>query len=211
MNIFLGIAFLIVIIGIFSFTMSKIEKTPRNLIFAALFAALTVVGTWIKIPLPFIPITMQVFFVIFAGALLGSKLGLISQLIFMLIGLIGVPVFSFGGGLDSIFMPSFGYIIGFALAAFTTGLIIEKAKKRNFYTYLFASCAGILVIYLCGVPYLYFINTIYLAKPFTIKAAIYYGFVVFLGKDIVSATMLSIILPTVSKALNYNMQSTASN
>ncbi len=211
MKIFLSIAFLIVIIGIFSLTMSKIEKNPRNLIFAALFAALTVVGTWIKIPLPFIPITMQVFFVIFAGVFLGSKLGLISQLIFMLIGLIGIPVFSFGGGLDSIFMPSFGYIIGFALAAFTSGLIIEKTNKRNFYTYLFASFAGILVIYLCGVPYLYFINTIYLAKPFTIKAAVYYGFLVFLGKDIVSAIMLSIILPSISRAVNFNKQSSISN
>lgn len=200
----ISIAVFVILFFVFTVTLSKIEKNPRNLTYAALFAALTAVGSYIRIPLPLVPFTMQVFFVIFSGILLGSKLGLLSQLVFTLIGLTGVPVFTSGGGIGYIFNPTFGYIIGFALGAFVAGLVVEKLRKNTFITYLLASLAGIAVIYLCGVPYLYLINGVYLAKPFTIMAAIYYGFYMSIAKDVVSCILLSMLAPAIIKVMTAN-------
>lgn len=203
-QLLVSITVLIALITIFTFTFTKIEKNPRNLTYAAIFAALTAVGAWIKIPLPLVPFTMQVFFVVFAGLLLGSKLGLISQLVFIIIGLIGVPVFTNGGGIGYIFQPTFGYIIGFAVGAFVAGLIVEKLKKNNFITYMIASLSAVFIIYLFGVPYLYIINALYLAKPFTFMAAIKYGFLMSIAKDIVSSIILCSIAPVIVKAMAAN-------
>lgn len=198
------ISVLILIFVIFTYTFTKIDKSPRNLTYAAIFAALTAVGAWIKIPLPLVPFTMQVFFVVFAGLLLGSKLGLISQLIFIIIGLVGVPVFTNGGGIGYVFQPTFGYIIGFAVGAYVAGLIVEKLKKNNFITYMIASLAAVLVIYLFGVPYLYVINALFLAKPFTFMAAIKYGFLMSIAKDIASSIILCLIAPYIVKIMASN-------
>lgn len=203
-KLLISISVLLVLFIAFTFTFTKIEKNPRNLTYAAIFAALTSIGAWIKVPLPFVPFTMQVFFVVFAGLLLGSKLGLISQLIFIIIGLIGVPVFTNGGGIGYVFQPTFGYIIGFAVGAYVAGLIVEKLNKNNFVTYMIASLAAVFVIYLFGVPYLYIINAIFLAKPFTFMAAIKYGFLMSIVKDIVSSTILCLIAPSIVKVMAKN-------
>ncbi|PKM52435.1 MAG: biotin transporter BioY [Firmicutes bacterium HGW-Firmicutes-7] len=191
----------IALLGIFTLIISKVEKNARNLTYAALFAALTAIGAWIKIPLPYVPFTMQVFFAIFSGILLGSRLGLLSQLVYILIGLIGVPVFTQGGGIGYIFQPTFGYLIGFAAAAYVTGLIVERLNKNTFTTYLVAALPGIAVIYLCGVPYLYIINALYLTKAFTFKMAVYYGFSLSIIGDLVSCIILCSIAPSIVKAL----------
>lgn len=66
---------------------------------AAIFAAMTAIGGFIKIPIPYVPFTLQIVAVFLAGCLLGSRLGALSQLLYVSIGLIGVPVFAEGEGL----------------------------------------------------------------------------------------------------------------
>lgn len=204
LELLISVAILVILFGIFAITFTKIDKSPRSLTYAAVFAALTAIGAWIKIPLPLVPFTMQVFFVVFAGLLLGSKLALMSQLIFIIIGLIGVPVFTNGGGIGYVFQPTFGYIIGFAVGAYVAGLIVEKLNKNRFITYIIASLVAVFVIYLFGVPYLYVINAIFLAKPFTFMAAIKYGFLMSIGKDIASSVILCIIAPYIVKVMASN-------
>ena len=85
----------------------------RRLIYISIFAILTAVGARIAVPLPLVPFTLQTMFCMLAGLLLGPKYGAASQAFYMFMGLLGVPVFTGGGGLSSIFMPSFGYVIGF--------------------------------------------------------------------------------------------------
>ncbi|PKM95574.1 MAG: biotin transporter BioY [Firmicutes bacterium HGW-Firmicutes-1] len=189
---------------IFALIISKVEKNARNLTYAAMFAALTAIGAWLRVPLPVVPFTMQLFFVIFSGILLGSKLGLLSQLVYLLIGLIGVPVFTNGGGFGYVFQPTFGYLIGFALAAYVAGLIVEKLKKNTFTTYIIAGLSAIIIIYMCGVPYLYVINSLYLTKAFTFKMAVYYGFSLSIIGDIVSCVILCTIAPVIVKVLTAN-------
>ena len=93
----------------------------RSLVYCALFTALIAVGAFIKIPIPVVPFTLQYLFTMLAGILLGSRLGSLSVLAYMILGLIGLPIFSEGGGIGYVFKPSFGYIIGFCVGTFVTG------------------------------------------------------------------------------------------
>ena len=76
-----------------------------NLILIALFAALSVVGAFVKIPTPLVPFTLQTLFCVYAGFLLGARRGFASQLLYLLIGLIGIPVFALGGGPSYVLQP----------------------------------------------------------------------------------------------------------
>lgn len=115
-----------------------------------LFTALIAVGAFIKIPLPTCPLTLQWFFVMCAGILLGSRKGAFSSFLYVILGLIGLPIFTNGGGFWYVFNPTFGYFIGFILCAFLIGLMIDK--KVN----IFASCGiATVILYIIGSAYAY--------------------------------------------------------
>ncbi len=104
----------------------------KGMVLCALFAALTGVGALIAIPLPFtpVPITLQTFFIFLAGALLGKYLGALSQLIYLLLGVVGLPVFAKGSsGIGALLGPSGGYLVGFIPAAFLVGYLLERREK----------------------------------------------------------------------------------
>ena len=92
--------------------MSKSALRTRSLLLAALFAALTAVGAFLRIPVGPISFTLQVFFTCTAGLLLGPWYGAASQAVYVLLGLIGVPIFTEGGGLMYVAKPSFGFLLG---------------------------------------------------------------------------------------------------
>jgi len=145
--------------------MAKVKLTPRDMALSALFTALIAVGAYIRIPLPSAPFTLQVMFTTLAGLLLGSRLGMISTGMYMILGVCGLPVFTTGGGLSYIFQPTFGYIIGFIFGAALAGFIAERSKTKSFKVLLLASLANLAVIYTFGVTYYYFITTYYLNSP----------------------------------------------
>jgi biotin transport system substrate-specific component len=181
------------------------KLTTRDMILTGLFAALTSVGAYITIPLPYIPLTLQVFFCILAGVILGSKLGMLSQLVYAVIGLLGVPVFAGGqGGITYIFKPSFGFIIGFIVAAYVIGKIAESYKSINFLNIFLALMTGIIVIYIFGVSYMLLIVNLYVGKVMTLSSAIKAGFTPFILADIVKAILASFlavqIIPALRKA-----------
>ena len=89
----------------------------RNMVLAALFAALTAIGAFLQIPTGTVPITLQFLFTALAGLLLGWKWGAISQLLYVGIGLLGLPVFTQGGGIGYVLQPSFGFLLGLIPAA----------------------------------------------------------------------------------------------
>jgi biotin transport system substrate-specific component len=165
----------------------------KNLILVALFAALTAIGAFIRIPMPIAPITLQTLFCIMAGMLLGPWLGSLSQVIYIVIGLLGLPVFTSGGGIGYIFQPSFGYLIGLIPGAFLSGLIVNHMKKLKFIPVLLASIAAMLVVYLVGVPYLYFIKDLYQHKGMPVADALYYGLVLFIPGDVLKCIVASIL------------------
>lgn len=139
-----------------------------TLILCALFTALIAVSAFIRIPAPLVPITLQSGMVLLSGMLLGPKYGSISVLLYVLLGLCGVPIFTMGGGLSYVFQPTFGYLIGFIAGAYITGSITRRmmhsampmGAKRLYLSLL----PGLAVIYAFGTAYCYFISTFVLGN-----------------------------------------------
>jgi biotin transport system substrate-specific component len=154
----------------------------KNLLLCALFAALTAASTFLpKIPIggTTLMFTFQTFFVFLAGLLLKPRYALVSQLVYMALGLIGLPVFMSGGGLSYVLEPSFGFIIGFALCAFLISLLVRKqliishkAQGRQkaialIKAALFALVA-LLAMYVIAIIYMYLILTLYMSTSTTL-------------------------------------------
>lgn len=164
----------------------------KQIILVGLFAALTAVGAFIQIPLGTVPITLQFLFTALSGVMLGGKLGAMSQLIYVVIGLFGIPVFAGGnGGLGVIFKPSFGYLVGFIIGAYVIGKIAEGGKRVGFARLFIASIAGIIVIYAVGVPYLYLIVRYTIGKDITLITALKTGFLVFIPGDLIKCIIVA--------------------
>lgn len=179
----------------------------RDIVLCAVFAALTAIGAFIKIPIPVCPFTLQFLFTLMAGLLLGSKRGALSIIIYIIIGLIGVPVFTSGGGIGYVFVPTFGYLIGFAAGTFLTGFIVERLKTLSFIKVFAASFAGLLVVYLFGMIYYYLISNFALADPISVFNVFYYCFLLAVPGDIVLCvigTILAMRLIPVLKERNEN-------
>lgn len=168
-------------------------KNTKNLILVSMFAALTAVGAFIRIPLPFVPFTLQFLFCGLAGIILGSRLGALSQILYVGMGLLGLPVFTQGGGINYIFQPTFGYLLGFILAAYAIGKMKESVKNITYAKTVGIFFAGLLLIYLLGVPYLYLISNIYLGKAMTMYSALFYGFITTVAGDLVLIFIASYI------------------
>lgn len=156
----------------------------KSLILCSLFTALVVVGAFIKIPVPVVPFTLQFLFTTLAGLLLGSKRGMISVVVYMVLGLIGLPVFSEGGGIWYILKPSFGYIIGFCIGTFVTGLIAERMKEKTIPRYLLANFTGLMIVYVVGMVYYYIICNYVINTPIAFGPLFLYCFLLAVPGDI---------------------------
>ena len=141
----------------------------KEITICAMFAALIAIGAFIKIDIPLPMYTMhftfQWFFVLMAGFLLGAKLASLSVLVYLCIGLTGVPVFAAGGGPTYIFRPGFGFLLGFVLAAFLIGLLTEKLRAGKVRQMMIPAFVGMLAYYGVGAVYFYCIKNFYAATP----------------------------------------------
>ena len=136
-------------------------------------AALTAVGAWLRIPIPYVPVTLQMSFVYLSGVWLGSRGGALAQLVYVGAGLIGFPLFAKGGGLHYVFEPSFGYLAGFIPAAYVSGLI---AQHNNAYVrYIRAAIASLAMVYLPGLVWLHVVLNYVLGQETTPGATLALG------------------------------------
>ncbi len=174
----------------------------RTMILAALFAVLTAIGTYIRIPLPVVPFTLQVFFVYLAGILLGGRGGALSQIFYMILGLIGLPVFTAGGGVQMILHPTFGYIVGFVLAAWMAGWYIQKSPSRRFRDYLLACLLALVCIYMAGLTGLYFNLNCVAAKSVSLLRVIQIGALPFLAGDVLKAVGAALLATRIGPRLD---------
>ncbi|MBQ3216643.1 MAG: biotin transporter BioY [Oscillospiraceae bacterium] len=150
----------------------KNRNPLKFLLLSAVFAALTAMGAFLRIPVGHSSFSLQFFFTCMAGLLLGPYWGAASQLIYVLLGLLGLPVFTEGGGLMYVFKPTFGFLLGLIPAAFVIGLL--GRKKR-----LPALLLGLAVLYTVGLPYLHFA----LDGAFRPWQTLLYGCLIFLPFD----------------------------
>lgn len=157
----------------------------KDLTMCSIFVALIVVGAFIKIPVPVVPFTLQFLFTMMAGLLLGGKLGALSVCVYIFMGLLGLPVFAEGGGVAYVLKPSFGYIIGFAVAAYVTGVIANKVVNPSYKRILTANFIGLAIVYLFGMVYYYLMSNFYLGTPIGLWPLFLYCFILAVPGDIV--------------------------
>lgn len=158
------------------------------MVYASMFGAATAAGAYVIIPVPPVPITLQTLFSGLAGALLGGPLGALSQVVYVILGSMGLPVFAGGkAGLGVLFGPTGGYLIGFILGAYVTGRLTEMRKKAGFAWIAFAVAAGFVVLYACGVLQLSFIARLSVTKAVSV------GMVPFLIGDAVKVLAAAVI------------------
>lgn len=132
------------------------QSTLAQISWISGFAALTAVGAQIEVPHSPVPFTLQTFFVLLAGAMLGKRNGAFSQLAYLAIGIAGLPVFSSGGfGLAKILGPTGGYLLSFPVAAFVVGYLLNAS--RNLIWVVASMIAGMLIIFSLGTLQLYFV------------------------------------------------------
>jgi biotin transport system substrate-specific component len=171
----------------------------RPLVFTALFAALTALGAFLQIPVKPVAVTLQFLFTAMAGILLGRRYGALSQLVYVALGLVGLPIFTSGGGPGYVFQPSFGFLLGLIPCAWVIGYL---SRKRDGALWLAASCfGGLAVLYLVGIPYMVVILNAYLGKSMDLKAILMAGMVPFLPGDALKIAVASAVCPVLQRRL----------
>lgn len=170
------------------------HRRTLTLCLCAIFTALSAVGAFLKIPIPYLPITLQSFFTTLAGLLLGAKLGAASVGVYVLLGLIGVPIFTEGGGFMYVLKPSFGYLVGFVAGAFVTGLIARRVKDPSLPRLLAASFAGLAVIYVIGMVYFFMAKNLWVeGSGMSVKALFAACFFPCIPGDIVKSIAVALL------------------
>ena len=177
-----------------------IEKL-RWMVLTSLMAALTAVGAYIHVPIGPVPIVLSTLFVLLSGLLLGSRWGLASMGLYLLVGAIGMPVFSGGkGGFAHLLGPTGGYLLGFVLSAWVTGFISERSRGILILE-IFAVFVGSLAIYGFGIFWLKMITQMSWLKTLMV------GMIPFLIGDAVKASVALVLARAVRPVLNRQMQS----
>lgn len=141
---------------------STSRSITQDVAVCGLFTALIAVGAFIKIVIPVgadtMNFTLQWLFVLLAGLLLGSKRAFRSVAVYLITGLIGFPIFARGGGPAYLLRPTFGFLLGFALAAWAIGFLCEKLRPAKSITWFFTTLAGFVLYYGMGILYFYLIT-----------------------------------------------------
>ncbi len=159
-------------------------------------ATLTAAAAQWEIRLPFtpVPVTGQTLAVLISGAVLGWRLGGLSQVVYLASGVFGAPVFSGGGsGVEVITGSTGGYLVGFVFAAVLIGKLSERGQDRTFATMFTAFIAATLLIYLFGVAGLIG------ATGWPVTEAVAKGVVPFLLGDLIKAAAAGVLVPTAWK------------
>jgi|BioPla2DNA2_1021312.scaffolds.fasta_scaffold121259_2 biotin transport system substrate-specific component len=139
----------------------------RSMVYASLFGALTAIGAFIVVPLQPVPFTLQTFFTALSGVILGGRTAALSQVVYLILGCMGLPVFAGGkAGLGIVLGPTGGYILGFILGAYIIGKIVEARAEAGIIGIALAILAGDLIIYGLGTLWLSIIAQLSLAKAF---------------------------------------------
>ncbi len=167
--------------------MSDHRKMTRDLAIMAFFAALTAICSQIQIPLPYIPINLALLSVHLCGILLGSRRAVISQTVYLLLGLIGLPVFAgLKGGPGVLFGKTGGYIIGYLLCAFIDGLTTGK-PDLSLPLQMLQMLAGTLLCYLFGTLWFMFITKM------SLTLSLSYCVIPFIPGDIIKIVLAALL------------------
>jgi len=177
----------------------------REIVLVGLFTALTCIislilkwGGDILVPFSLLPLMA-----LLAGVFLGGRLGAWSMLVYALMGLIGIPVFAkppFGGPMY-LLQPTFGFILGYIVAAYVTGKMLEKYTEPSLIRYGTAMLVGMAVLYLVGLPYLWIVVNFFLGKAMSATTVIKVAFLPFFGLDLIKMGFGAVLAQMVTKRI----------
>ena len=161
----------------------------RSLALVVAFSLLTALAAQVVIPLPLVPITGQTFAVLLTGALLGSRLGALAMIAYLVEGASGLPFFYAGrGGFQHLLGPTAGYLWSFPVAAFLVGLLAERGWDKRYLSAAAAMFLGSVVILVSGWAWL--------ARFMPASVALNEGVTRFLVGDVVKIALAAAVLPS---------------
>lgn len=163
----------------------------RSVSLVVVFSLLAALAAQIVIPIGPVPITAQTFAVLLTGALLGSRLGAMAMIVYLIEGASGLPFF-YGGhsGLAHLFGPTGGYLVSFPAAAFITGAFAENGWDKRFATAVVAMAVGSVVILLAGWAWFAIVMHTSLSTSFKV------GVLPHIPGDIIKILLAAAVLPT---------------
>ncbi len=173
--------------------------TPIRVAATLFVAALTAAASQFSMPLPFtpVPFTLQPMIVLLGGAVLGPRLGMAAQIVYLAAGVAGFPVFAFSPelpqGAARLIGPTGGYLMAYPFAAFVTGLLATRGFDRRYLTSVLAMAAGLAMIFAGGVTWL----TLFApgADGRSLNAALATGFYPFVIADAIKLCLAATVMP----------------
>lgn len=180
----------------------------KEIVLCALFTALTAIGAFIKIPVGTDVFTLQFLFTLLAGLLLGGRMGAVSVGVYVLLGLVGVPVLANGGGPSYILQPTFGYLIGFVMQAWVTGTMSRRKMNITVKNLLCVNLGGMLIVYIWGLAYFYIISNYVIYTPIALWTLILYGGILQIPGDFLLCYLAAVLGVKLYKAglwINVNL------
>ena len=173
--------------------------SARKLVYTALFAALTAAGAFLRIPLGVSSITLQFLFTAMAGVLLGAGGGALSQAVYVALGLLGLPIFTAGGGFGYVLQPTFGFLLGLIPAAAVIGAMTRRSSSPV--RIALACVVGLAVLYAIGVPYMALILNVYMGKGMSVSGLLWAGMLPFLPGDAIKIVITAVLCPLLRRRI----------
>lgn len=182
----------------------NVGRTVR-LVRIAVFVALIIVGAFVKFPVGIVPVSMQFAFCMFASLMLGGVDSFVCVAIYVVMGLVGIPVFSQGGGFAYVLQPTFGYVLGFLIAAPVGGFVARGLKNDavlKFWRLILGALCSLVIVYVVGVTYMYLMLNFYVGTAMSASKAWLVGCAVFLPTDTAWCVVGALVTFAVLKRYN---------
>lgn len=171
--------------------------TAREMVLVSFCTALCVIaaifskyGGEAAVPFSLLPLIVMI-----SAGILGGKLASLSIIIYILLGIIGIPVFAKPpyAGLTYFLMPSAGFLFGFVLGAYIIGKTVDYLGNDNVYKLIGANVIGLIAIYLVGLPYLYLVLKYYMGTVISVGQVIKIGFLPFIVVDLIKVVIAAVL------------------
>ena len=168
----------------------KTRQLAMTAVMAALMAIAGMALRWVSPAL--VPFSILPLIVYLAGLILGAGYGALSMIVYVVLGLFGLPIFASApfGGFAYVMKPTFGFLLGYIAAAYVTGLLYHPGSLVRAFI---AVLGGLVVIYAFGLVYLYGILNWVLHKPTSVAGVLAIGFLPFIGLDLLKAAIAAIV------------------